>query len=120
MTALRFVLIGGAATLLHLLIVALAIGGGAPPLWSNGLAFAIAFAFSFFGHFHVSFRGHGRKPASAFGRFACTALLGFGTNQSLLAALILLGAWPGLPAAILSTGAAALLTYLLSRGWAFR
>ena len=47
---LKFGLIGALATLVHIIIGAILIQSGQPPLIANALAFATAFLVSFVGH----------------------------------------------------------------------
>jgi putative flippase GtrA len=119
-TPLRFALVGLAATAVHLTTGITLIALGAPALLANVGAFVAAFGFSFAGHHFYSFRGHGVGAGQSFSRFAGVALIGFAINETVLAGLLLLiPDWPT-PALVISTGTAALSTYVLSAFWAFR
>lgn len=118
---LRFGLVGLAATAVHMLVGAALILGAMPPLIANGLAFAVAFAVSFTGHFGFTFAESGARFAVALRRFAVVALGGFAVNEALLILLLgsMQGAWPT-TALVTSTSVAAGLTFLASRFWAFQ
>lgn len=117
--ALRFGLTGGAATLVHLGVAIALIRSGTAPLIANAAAFATAFAVSFLGHHLFTFAGHGAAAGRAFGRFAIVAAIGFLVNETVLYLLPGIGlAGPG-HAVLISTGVAALCSFVLSRGWAF-
>ncbi len=118
--AVRFGLIGIVATLVHMVVGAGLIALSWPPLLANVAAFCVAFLVSFGGHFWYSFAGHSATIMGSLKRFLPVALLGFGVNQSLLALLTLTGMLPATPALMLSTGVAAVGTFILSRLWAFR
>nr|WP_255435617.1 GtrA family protein [Paracoccus sp. S1E-3] len=111
---------GGAATLTHLVVALLLIRAGTPPLIGNALAFASAFMVSFWGHHRFSFAGHGAAVGLAFRRFLIVSGLGFVTNETVL--FLLLQRLPRHPsvALLVSTAVAALLTFALSRHWAFQ
>lgn len=116
----RFALVGVLATLVHLAIGTTLIGAGLAPLLANPVAFVTAFLVSFTGHHWITFAGHGRPLTQTLSRFAVTAVLGFCVNEAALAVLV--GATPVPPAAALvaSTGLAAVVTFGISRTWAFR
>lgn len=117
---LKFGLVGGLATFVHMVIGALLIQSGWAPLTANTGAFAVAFLVSFVGHLGFSFSDQDTDARQALRRFACVALLGFGVNEALLSVLL---AQAGLGETLclwLSTGSAALVTFVLSKLWAFR
>ncbi len=116
-----FVLVGCAAAAVHWLVatrlVALA---GWPPLGANVVGWLAAFGVSFGGHHRLSFRGHGSGTLAAARRFFMLSAAGFAVNETAYAALL---HWTRqrydlLLAAVLV--GVAVLTYLLSRHWAFR
>ena len=117
---IRFALTGGLATLTHLAVALLLIRAGVAPLVSNALAFVTAFMVSFWGHHLFSFAGHGAAVGQAFRRFLIVSGVGFLTNETVL--FLLLKRVPDYPSAALlaSTAVAAVLTFVLSRQWAFR
>lgn len=117
---LRFGMVGGLATLVHMLIGATLVDSGWPALAANPLSFLIAFLVSFMGHYGFSFSDQEKDVHTSLKRFAFVACAGFAVNQMLLAVLILTAALPGIAALILSTSAAAIITFVASRNWAFR
>ena len=116
----RFAIIGGLATVTHLLVGNLLIFAGYAPLKANVVAFLVAFFVSFFGHFYYSFAGHKQRIGASLLRFALTALIGFGVNQSILWCFISTGSLAGNKALIASTIFSMIVTYFLSKLWAFQ
>lgn len=117
---LRFGLIGALATFVHMVIGFLLIQSNWQPLTANAVAFAIAFSVSFIGHLGYSFADQNAGLSSSLWRFAVVGAVGFGCNETLLAGLLSLDAFSGTVALFISTGSAAVLTFMLSRTWAFR
>ena len=113
---LRFLFVGGIATLTHL--------GIAAALWTllprtspyaiNAAAFLVAFGVSFYGHRHLTFG----LPGSPF-KFFVIALAGFALNNAILTAGLYL-AVPPLAAIMVATICVPILTYFASALWAFR
>jgi putative flippase GtrA len=116
----RFAIVGVAATLTHGATGAVLIMAGIAPLSANLGAFIAAFGISFLGHHFYSFRGHGLPAIKSLTRFVWVAVLGFLCNQALLAVLLVILPNAPIPALILSTAAAAVLTYIFSKNWAFQ
>lgn len=117
--ALRFMLTGGAATLVHMGVALGLLRGGTAPLASNGAAFVVAFLVSFWGHHRFSFAGHTTAPRQAFLRFMVVAGIGFAINETALFWLVQrMPAYPA-QALVASTTLAAVGTFVLSRHWAF-
>ena len=87
---LRFLLVGGGATLVHLSAFALLIElAGQAPLLANLLAFSAAVGVSYMGHYHWTFREHtaGAEVGFhrvAFARFLLAALTGLGLNTAIV------------------------------------
>lgn len=117
---LKFGMVGVMATFVHMVIGYLLIQAGWHPLFANMLAFAIAFLVSFAGHLGFSFSDQDVRPRTALRRFSVVALIGFGCNQALLVVLLLQGSVSHTVALWVSTGCAAILTFILSKIWAFR
>jgi putative flippase GtrA len=119
---MRFGIIGLTAAAIHYWsVVALVELAGAAPLHANVGGFAIAFWCSYFGHRHWTFADrHGIDAARSFFRFLATALLGFLLNQCLFYLLLTYLRLPYFVALAIAVCVVALLTYLLSRIWAFR
>ena len=117
---LRFGIVGVLATFVHMVNGYLLIQAGLHPLLANLLAFAIAFLVSFIGHLEFSFAGEDVAPSSALRKFAVVALVGFGCNEAMLITLLSQSALADTIALWVSTGFAAIVTFALSRAWAFR
>ena len=117
--AARFGLVGIIATAVHMSVGASMILAGVGPLLSNCLAFLIAFGVSFAGHFRYTFYGQASAPGRAFCRFMAVAVAGFLINQSILAVLVQATALPAELCLLVSTGIAAVSTFVLSKRWAF-
>lgn len=118
----RFVAVGLGATIVHVLVYATTIELlDLPPLLANTLGFAAGVNLSFVGHRRWTFR----REAPAAGRcsllrFWTVALLGLALNtafvQLVTGTLMLRYVW-SIP---LIAGVTPLLTFTLSRSWAFR
>ena len=117
---LRFGMVGVLATFVHLVIGFLLIHSNWEPLIANMLAFAVAFLVSFAGHLGFSFSDQDVSSSDALWKFAVVALVGFGCNETLLAVLMSFGFLSDTIALCVSTACAAILTFILSRTWAFR
>lgn len=116
---LRFGLVGGLATMVHLLIGTILIQSGLPPLTANAVAFAFAFFVSFAGHLGYSFADQEPGFGSSLWRFAIVSLTGFACNEILLAVLLYKTSVPGVPALIATTMVVVFFTFLLGKYWAF-
>lgn len=116
----RFSLVGSLATLLHMLVGATLIDAGFVALGANAISFLIAFLISFTGHYGFSFPGQSVSLTTSLKRFVLVACGGFAVNETLLAVFLALDLGPDIAGLILSTGAAALLTFIVSRSWVFR
>lgn len=118
---LRFIAVGCTAAAVHWLVVVMLVErAGLPPLGANVLGWLVAFAVSFAGHHHLTFRGHGVPVGASARRFFLLSAFGFALNEttyalalhlSQLGYQLLLGAVLVLVAGI---------TWLLSRLWVFR
>ena len=117
----RFLLVGGMAAGVHY-GAALGFHGGLSfsPAWSNFIAFGCAFPVSYGGHRVFSFPHTCLPHRQALPRFAAVALSSFVGNQALLLGLLQWAGWPFWLALGCALVSVALLTYLLSRHWAFR
>ncbi|WP_299567657.1 GtrA family protein [uncultured Sulfitobacter sp.] len=116
--ALRFALIGGAATLVHLGVAMAALGLGAGAFASNAVGFAVAFVAGLVGHFHFTFglSGGFARAARRYGVIACA---GFAVNNGVLATLKTAGAIPEPVALALSILVVPAGTFLAARFWGF-
>jgi putative flippase GtrA len=91
------------------------------PLQANFGGFATAFWCSYFGHRHWTFADHrADRAASSFFRFLTTALLGFFVNQAFFYLLLQHTGLPYFISLAIVVTLVAVLTYFLSRLWAFR
>ncbi len=115
----RFSLIGGAATLIHLLVGVTLIHAGWGPLIANAAAFCVAFIVSFAGHFGYTFSADSSSMSGSLVRFLVVALTGFATNEVILAGLLTRHILSPTTTLIVSTGLVALGTFILCRRWAF-
>jgi putative flippase GtrA len=115
-----FVLVGCGAAAVHWAVVVALVGQlGVAPLLANVGGWMVAFVFSFSGHHWFTFRGHGRSPWQAVGRFALVSALGFSINEAVYALMLSL---TGQRYDLVLAGvlvAVAGLTYVLGRRWAF-
>ena len=116
----KFVLVGVLATLVHLLIGFLLLQAGWNPLAANAVAFSVAFLVSFFGHLRYSFADQNVDTSTSLWKFVIVALIGFSCNEFLLMALLYLPTMIDYVALFISTATAAILTFLLSKIWAFK
>ena len=118
----RFVVVGLAATLVHVLVYAGSIEAwAAHPLVANALGFAVAVNLSFLGHRAWTFHGPQRQHTGrSLARFWTVALLGFALNslfvQLVTGTLQLAYGW----AIPLIAGVTPVVTFALSKRWAFR
>lgn len=118
----RFVLVGVAATLVHVLAYTAAVAWLAQsPQVANVIGFALGVNVSFLGHRHWTFAGGPQAaPAAGLARFWAVALLGFALNAlfvQLVTVQLGLAYYWAIP---LFVGVTPLVTFSLSRGWAFR
>jgi putative flippase GtrA len=117
---LRFGVVGALATVVHMVIGYLLIASNWQPHTANFVAFGTAFMVSFVGHLGFSFADQDISLSSAVWKFTIVALMGFACNQALLTILIASGHLPNTLALCASTSCAAVLTFFLSKVWAFR
>ncbi|MFJ5539666.1 GtrA family protein [Halomonas sp. ATBC28] len=112
----RFLIVGGAATVTHMLVAALlfAYVHNPSPYSINVVAFLVAFLVSFYGHRHITFQTRGSMR-----RFLLVAVGGFLVNNAILTGCLALGI-DGLVAVIIATACVPVLTYLASSLWAFK
>ena len=117
----RFVVVGCTAAAVHWSVVRLAVGAtGMAPLLANLLGWMVAFGVSFGGHYRLTFSGSGAALGPAARRFLLISFSGFVLNQAAYALALKLSSqnYALLLAAVLV--GVAVLTYVLSRWWAFR
>lgn len=116
-----FGVVGVSAMLVHMGMVWLLVERFAqPPLRANVFGFLVAFGVSYLGHGRLTFKGHGADVGASLPRFFLVASLGFAVNQSAYALLLArFGPQSYLPLLALVLIGVALLTFVLSRTWAF-
>ena len=117
---MRFGAVGAGATLVHLIVAWLANRlGGLPPYFANACGFAVAFSFSYLGHFYWTFgrqAGHARHLP----RFLIVAGFGYALSNVIIWAVVDRAGWPFEAALGVMLVAVPTTTWLLSRIWAFR
>lgn len=121
----RFLLVGGGATLTHVVIFAVLMEGVMPvPLVANGLAFMVAVLVSFFGHFAWTYREHTRhlelrSARVELARFMVTALLGLVLNSLIVWLVTGLLELSYLHALVPMATLVPVLVFLVGRYWVF-
>lgn len=121
---LRFGIVGLSAAAVHYwTVVGLVELARIVPLLANVGGFVVAFWVSYFGHRHWTFSdtldpAGGRK--TSFLRFLLVALIGFCMNELLFFLLLHYAALPYYIALAIVVLTVAVMTYILSRLWAFR
>lgn len=117
----RFGSVGLAATAVHAGVYAVLVSSGAAagPQASNLIAFAVAFVVSFLGHHNFTFRNSGRSAGGAAARFLVVALAGYALNAGFVALTTGALAEPPLVAVLFMLFVTPVVTYVLSKLWAF-
>lgn len=117
---LSFVVVGGTAALVHwATVVALVRQLALPPLAANVAGWAVAFSVSFAGQSMLTFRDHQAPLAQAMRRFFALSLAGFCINEASYALLLRFSPWRFDVLLALVLVGVAVLTFVLSRRWAF-
>jgi lipid A ethanolaminephosphotransferase len=111
---IRFSIIGGAATLVHLLVGVTLIHAGWAPILANAAAFCIAFFISFAGHFGFMFATGSTSMRVALMRFTAVALAGFAANEAILAGILTRQLLSPTASVVFSTGLVAVATFALA------
>lgn len=120
----RFGLVGGLATLLHVgVFVSLADGAGFHPQMANLLAWLAAFALSFLGHFHWTFRESPGRPTrrarDALVRFLGVSLFGLVLNSGIVVVVVDVSGGSNAMAALLMATVVPTILFAINRYWAF-
>ena len=116
---LRFAAVGVSNTLLSTAVFAGLVQLGVPYLLGSALAFTLGAVNSYTLNRRWTFRSRGpRAPELA--RFACVQAVGLGTNLALLAVLVQGAEIGHVFAQVLAFPAASIITFALSRQWAFK
>lgn len=118
-----FLVVGGSAALVHLLVVAtlvplLAIS----PLWANVVGFLVAFQASYFGHRYLTFKTQAQQTShkQAMPKFFAVAVGSFCLNQGLYAALLTFTPLDYRVALFIVLFVVAVVTFVISKLWAFK
>jgi putative flippase GtrA len=118
-TALKFSIVGIAATILHLLIaLSLVAYYGVYPLVANFIAFLCAFMVSFLGNFHWTFHV-AIDQRIALAKFFAVTLVAFVVNNVLLMVLLNATSLPKQWAVVVAAMVVPLVTFISSRLWVF-
>lgn len=119
---LKFFMVGLSALSVHLMIVWLLVNyGNWQPLPSNIFGFLGAVNISYFGHLHLTFNQSHQLSLTSYVKFFVIASAGFLINQSLyFYALNWFGNHFYLPILTIILLAVAVITYVLSKFWAFK
>lgn len=122
---LRFGIVGLTAAAVHYwVVIALVELLHIAPLQANAGGFIVAFWVSYFGHRHWTFSDavatHVQGAHPSFLRFLLVAVLGFCMNELLFYLLLRYAGWPYYLALAVVVFTVAVMTYVLSRLWAFR
>ncbi len=115
----RFGTVGVLATLVHLALSLLLFRSGVALHIANALAFFCAFSISFIAHFWFTFAVKSASILKALLRYFIVAVTGYALNGGVLIAAEATGKISAEPALILAVGLAAILSFFLSRSWAF-
>lgn len=120
-SVLWFVAVGTAATIVHFsIVVALVSLAEWNPLAANTIAWCMAFALSFFGHWRFSFGGHRVPLWRSASRFFAVSAAGFIVNQVAYALMLQRSGWGYASSLAAVLAGVAVATYVVSRSWAFR
>lgn len=116
---LRFAVVGVSNTLLSTAVFAVLFHLGVPYLLGSALAFALGALNSYTFNRRWTFRSDGpRAPELA--RFMCVQAVGLGVNLALLAGLVEVAGIQHVFAQLLAFPVASVITFALSRQWAFK
>jgi putative flippase GtrA len=121
-TALRFAIVGAAATITHASVALLLFEGGILGAFAANIGgFLVAFGVSFIGHHHWSFAStrHNAKTGQRMRRFFVLALAGFALNSGVLASWLGLTSWPESLGILFSIAVVPALSFAGARLWAF-
>ena len=119
---IKFVLVGSVAALIHLSILHLLVTSDLlQPLIANAAAFVVAFIVSYTGQSLWTFNHKRHNHKSAALRFLATQLLcSFALNQGLYTLLLTFTALNYLVASVIVLVTVPLMTFSLSKYWAFK
>lgn len=117
--ALRFGLVGGLSTLVHMAVAQGLLASELVALgWANVIGFVTAFFVSFLGHYHFSFQRNTPFLRSML-RYGVIAVMGFAVNNFVLIGLVALNILPEAVALAIAIIIVPLGTFIASRFWGF-
>lgn len=114
-----FVVVGALAALVHLSVVRGLVPLGLPPLAANVFGFLVAFGVSYVGHRRFTFATAKASVRQSLPRFFATALASFALNEALYAILLATTALNYAVALFIVLVVVALVTFVVSKYWAF-
>jgi putative flippase GtrA len=115
-----FGVVGISALAVHFACVSLVLVPlGAAPLLANVAAFLLAFQVSYWGHRRLTFRAHDVAHSQSAPRFFAVACLSFAVNEAMYFLLLRYTALDYRAALLIVLFAVAVLTFALSKLWAF-
>ena len=115
-----FLLIGSAAAATHWLVTVIAVEfGHIRPDGANAIGWLIAFFVSFSGHYTRTFRHQTKTLLAAIWRFWCVSAAGFLINELAFVTLLKYTLLPYYCLLAIILISIAVLTFILSRYWAF-
>jgi putative flippase GtrA len=118
--ALRFAVVGSAATAVHYVIaLGLVSAIGWSPRWANLGGFLVAFAVSFVGQWKWTFSAAKAPAQRALPAYFLVAISSFLLNAALFELLLRYTPLPYYVSLAMVLGAVAVLTFVVSRRWAF-
>ncbi|MDA3859170.1 MAG: GtrA family protein [Roseovarius sp.] len=116
---LRFSIVVGAATLIHLLVGVTLIHAGWGPFAANAAAFCVAFIVSFTGHFGFTFSSDSNPMSGSLVRFLVVTLTGFAANEAILEGILTRHVLSPTATLVVSTSLVAFATLAFCHWWAF-
>lgn len=116
----RFGMVGLTALVVHWCSATFLIWRGMQPLLGNFLGFIIAFSVSYLGHRQITFATSEARHSQALPRFVIVAVTGFCVNQVMFYLLLRYTSIHYAISLLLVLGIVAVMTFVLSRTWAFR
>ncbi len=112
-----FLLVGGAATLVHYVLMALLVLAGVPVVPASATGFALSAVCNYLLNERLTFRSGAPRRITA-PRFAVVALSGLLLNHVLLTLFIAAGL-PAIPAQLLATTGVIVWNYCIHGAWTF-
>lgn len=117
---LQFIFVGVLAAVVHLMTLMVLVRMlSIAPLLANIPSFFLAFGVSYNGHARLTFEGQNTQGVTAAGRYFLVAILSFLLNEILYAWVLYFLGWSYVPALLLVLLLVAVITFMLSKYWAF-